>query len=97
MKEMDHPAAIRDVDPALDQHGVGFAAAVFDDPITQAVSTHQIGVEMPQPIVMAVKSDIVALWYVVVGEESIATAEEHSRARRVAIARHSRAQTVITK
>jgi hypothetical protein len=35
MKEMDHPTAVRNVDPALHQHGVGFSIAVSDDPIAQ--------------------------------------------------------------
>ena len=33
MIEMDHTATVRDIDPALDQNRVGFAVAVFDDPI----------------------------------------------------------------
>jgi hypothetical protein len=33
MKEMDHPATVRNVYPALYQRGVGFAIAVCDDPI----------------------------------------------------------------
>jgi len=52
MKEMDHPAAIRNVDPALDQQRIGFAVTVFDDPITQPVLAYQSGIEMPHPIVM---------------------------------------------
>jgi hypothetical protein len=33
-KEMDHPATMRDVYPALDQRRVCLTITVFDDPIT---------------------------------------------------------------
>ena len=58
---MDLPAAVWDIDPAVDQGRVGFTVTVFDDPITQTVSTRQNAVEMAYPVVMAVKSEIVAL------------------------------------
>ena len=61
MKEMEHAAAIGNIDPTLYQHRVGLSVTVFHDPIAQTVLAYEIGVEMPHPIVMPVKSDIVIL------------------------------------
>ena len=58
---MDHPAAIRNVNPALDQQRVGLAITVFDNPIPQTVFAYQIRVEMPRPIVVPVKANVVVL------------------------------------
>ena len=86
MKEMDHPAAVGNVDPALDQQRVGPAVTVFDNLIPQTVLAYQVRVETPRPIVVPVKADIVVLRQIIVREVTSAAAEKHPRARGIAIA-----------
>src|SRR5260370_10447698 len=52
---------------------------------------------MPHPIIMPVKADIVVLREIIVGEVTSVAAEKHSGARGVAVARHCRAQTALSK
>ena len=75
MKEMDHATAIRNIDPTLYQQGIGLTVTVVYEPVTQTVLAYQIGVEMPHPIVMAVKPDIVVLRHVIAGEVTSAAVE----------------------
>ena len=77
MKEMDHPAAVRNIDPAFDQIRVCFTVAIFDDPITQTVLMHQSGVQMPISVIMSVEADVSVFGRIIIGKVTSAAAEKH--------------------
>src|SRR6266436_642493 len=80
VKEMDHAAAVWNIDPALDQIRVCPTVAIFDDPIAQTVLTHQSGVQMPVSVIMPMKADMSVFRRIIIGKITSATAEKHSRA-----------------
>src|SRR5208283_221291 len=95
VKEMDHPATVRNIDPALDQLRVGLAVAVSDDPISQTVLTDQAGVQAPICVIMSMKADIRIFRRIIIGEEASAAAEKHPRAGWIAIAGHGGTQAML--
>lgn len=72
--------AVRNVDPALHQRGVGFSIVVSDDSVAQTILAHEIYVETAHPVVVPVKPNIVVLRHVIISEVASAAAKEHSRA-----------------
>src|SRR5438876_11001981 len=68
VKEMDHSAAIRNIDPALDQWRVGLPVAIFDDPIAQTVLTNQGCVQMPVRVIMPMKADMRVFRRIIIGK-----------------------------